>query len=108
MTTDQVLIQFLKDNKELLMDKDFQTLYDKLPAGMHPNLTKFLYNAKIDPLDYNLWHIPAMFAFTLNTHNASNFPNNLIVLEFYGNEMKMDEFPLAPKEMVRDDWMVVG
>ncbi len=36
------------------------------------------------------------------------FPNNLVVLEFYGNEMKIDEFPLAPKEMVRDDWMVVG
>lgn len=39
---------------------------------------------------------------------AIPFPNNLIVLEFYGNEMKMDEFPLASKEMIRDDWMVVG
>ena len=79
MTTNQLLIQFLRDNKELLMDKDFQTLYDKLPAGMHPNLTEFLYNAKVDPLGYNLWHIPERFAYILT--NLNSFPNKLIIPE---------------------------
>ena len=81
MITNQLLIQFLRDNKELLMDKDFQTLYDKLPADMHPNLTEFLYNAKINPLNYNLWYIPERFAFSLNINNASSFPNELIIPE---------------------------
>ena len=81
MTTNQLLIQFLRDNKELLMDKDFQTLYDKLPAGIHSNLTEFLYNAKVDPLGYNLWYIPTRFAYALNINNISNFPNDFIIPE---------------------------
>lgn len=81
MTTNQLLIQFLRDNSDLLINKDIQTLYDKLPADMHPNLTEFLYNAKINPLDYNLWYIPERFAFSLNINNASSFPNELIIPE---------------------------
>ena len=81
MITNQLLIQFLRDNSDLLINKDIQTLYDKLPADMHPNLTEFLYNAKINPLNYNLWYIPERFAFSLNINNASSFPNELIIPE---------------------------
>ena len=81
MTTNQLLIQFLRDNSDLLINKDIQTLYDKLPADMHPNLTEFLYNTKVDPLGYNLWYIPTRFAYALNINDVSSFPNNLIIPE---------------------------
>lgn len=79
MTTNQFLIQFLRINKELLMGKDIQALYDALPSGLHSNLTEFFYNAGINPLEYNLWYIPERFADGLT--NLNLFPNKLIVPE---------------------------
>lgn len=38
---------------------------------------------------------------------AKPFPNNFQVLEFYGDKRKIDQFPLSPKEIVSDKWIVI-
>lgn len=35
------------------------------------------------------------------------FPNNLVCSEFYGNKKTINQFSISPKEIVRDDWIVV-
>lgn len=38
---------------------------------------------------------------------AKPFPNNLVVNEFYGNKRILNQFPLTPNELIRDDWIVI-
>lgn len=35
------------------------------------------------------------------------FSYNLQCLEFYGNKRKINEFPIRPDELIRDDWIVI-
>lgn len=35
------------------------------------------------------------------------FHNNLQLLEFYGEKMKLDQFSLAPREIISDNWIVI-
>ena len=40
MAIENMIIQYLRDNKELLANMDFQTLYNNLPPGLCASLTK--------------------------------------------------------------------
>lgn len=35
------------------------------------------------------------------------FLNNLVCNEFYGDKRTINQFPISPKEIIRDDWIVV-
>lgn len=77
MAIENMIIQYLRDNKELLANMDFQTLYNNLPPGLRASLTKIFYDAKINPLNYNLEYIPSGFAWTLDS--SVPFPTKLII-----------------------------
>ena len=77
MAIENMIIQYLRDNKELLANMDFQTLYNNLPSGLRASLTKIFYDAKINPLNYNLEYIPSGFAWTLDS--SVPFPTKLII-----------------------------
>lgn len=79
MAIRNMVIQYLRDNKELLINMDFQTLYDNLPPGLRARLTEIFFDAKINPLDYNLSYIPKDFAYMLGS--STLFPYNLIIPE---------------------------
>lgn len=38
---------------------------------------------------------------------AKPFNSNLVLMEFYGIKRNDSQFALAPKELIRDDWIVV-
>lgn len=35
------------------------------------------------------------------------YPNNLICYEFYGTKKELNQFSIAPKEIMRNDWIVI-
>lgn len=35
------------------------------------------------------------------------YPNNLFCLEFYGIKKELHQFSIAPKEIIRNDWIVI-
>ena len=70
------IINYIKENSNLIKSYNFQALYIKCDLDSRPHLTEFFHNAKIDIFPY-LFSIPAKFAKDLNIFTSINIPYNI-------------------------------
>lgn len=80
------IINYIRENLDLIKSYNFQELYIKCDFDLRPHLTEFFHNAKIDILLY-LSSIPAKFAKDLDIFTFINIPYNIksIGIQAFGN-----------------------